>query len=98
MAGRCFSGELVVIAYENAEGELELHIAGELYDILVDYLASSNGGALCHLLERLGMREVARLEALAISDHSLALDYLRRCDGRQSAPRLRLVGQGTSCN
>ena len=80
-----------MIATESADAGLTLYIAGELYDILVDYLGSANDGALCYLLERLGVREVARLEALAISDPGLALDYLQRVNGRKPRPRLRLV-------
>ena len=81
-----------MIASENDRGDLELKIAGELYDILVAHLGSANDGALCHFLEHLQLREVARLESLAIGDPGLALDYLRRIIGQQSGPRLRLVG------
>ena len=80
-----------MIATENARGDLELKIARALYDILVDHVDGPVDATLCYFLEHLPLREIARLESLALGDPDLAHDYLRRIVGRQSRPRLHLV-------
>ena len=83
-----------MIASETEYGDLDLRIAGSLFDLVAKHLGSANPGRVCHFLERLPLRTVVCLERLAVDNSDLARDYLRRIIGQQARPRLRLVGQG----
>jgi hypothetical protein len=80
-----------VIANEDDDGELSLHIGEELFTLLVDYLQADNR-AIASYLEQLPLRSIVRLERLAANSPDLARDYLRRItDNGIARPRLALV-------
>ena len=79
-----------MIATETADGELLLKIDGALYDILEEHLGTRDHGDMVFFLERLSLRHVVRLEALAQCEPDLARDYLRRVV-TAGKPALKLV-------
>jgi hypothetical protein len=84
-----------MIASENDSGDMLMKIDEALFDLVAEYLGTSDRGAMCCFLEKLSVRAVVRLERLAPSQRDLARDYLKRTAPAGNAavakPSLKLI-------